>query len=302
VRKNEIEENPIVTVGIPVVPQREHYLDQCLQSVLAQTYSDPYEIIIAQHPGFHYKIKAGGIPENVSIEFLNCGKSLSSKRNVVIENARGRYIVNIDDDVVPEPDWLVNMVNAAIKNDYDIFWGVAKPIYEGEFPESLAPFEMLIGGFHYDRKGELRRKGLIGCNFGFKKSLRHKRGKFVESLGRGGIAVQDGEETLFVAECINPKKGLVLNAVVNHYIQVERLNFSYIIQNRCSNVKAMVLINYIVGNSNSSYLINAIKDFIKAFRPGKHLGKNILLEYMLLRTAIFSLVSIYVNKQSLNVI
>jgi len=300
VKKANSDRNPLITIGIPVMPHREHYIDQCLQSVVQQTYSESYEVLIVQHSGFKYLVKLNDISENITIKLLDSGKSLSQKRNDIIKYAKGEYIINIDDDVVPQPDWLENMVRAAIENNYDIFWGLAKPIYEDEFPESLDPFEMLIGGFHFNRNGELKRKGLIGCNFGFRKGLNHKRGKFVESFGRGGIVVQDGEETLFVAESINPKMGLVLDGIVNHYIQPERLNFSYVVQNRCSNVKARVLINHIVGESNRSYFIDALKNFIKAFSPQKHLCKNVLLEYLLLITTIYSISSIYMKKQSLD--
>jgi glycosyltransferase involved in cell wall biosynthesis len=216
-------------------------MDKCLEAVVAQTYTDPFEIIIAQHPGYDYSVKVSEIPENVCLKHLSCGSSLSSKRNAVMQHAKGKYIVNIDDDVVPEPDWLRNMVDAVLENDYDVFWGLVKPIYEKDFPEDLEPFEMLIGGFHFDRKGNLRRKGLIGCNFGFRRGLGHSRGKFCEELGRGR-PLNGGEEVLFVAESINPRIGLIKEAVVGHYIQKERVNFFYILGNQFMNVQTKVAI------------------------------------------------------------
>ena len=291
-KKAKVIENSIVTIGIPVMPQRENYIDQCLQGVVAQSYLDKYEIIIAQHPGFNYEIKLINIPEHISLKLLHSGKTLSNKRNDIIVHASGKYIINIDDDVVPEHDWLENMLNAAVQNNYDIFWGLARPIYEKEFPDNLEPFEMLIGGFHFDRKGNLRRKGLIGCNFGFNKGLEHKRGKFVENMGRGGSATQDGEETLFLAESINPKMGLVKNGIVNHYVQSERINFGYVIKNRRSNVKADVFINQIVGKSNLRFLIDRFASFVKAFIPKKYFLKIILLESVLLTTAIITIINI----------
>jgi len=288
-----------VSVGIPIMPDREKYVDKCIKSIFEQTYSKHYEVIIAQHPGFTYKIKSN-IPDNLSIRFLDSGKPLSSKRNDIIKYALGKYIINIDDDIVAEPNWLENMMHAAIENDYDIFWGAAKPIYEKDFPESLDPFEMLIGGFHFDRKGNLRRKGLIGCNFGFRNGLNHKRGKFVETIGRGGAAIRDGEEILFMAECINPKSGFIKNSIVNHHIQSSRINFSYILKNRCSNVKARIFINNIIGESNRSYLFNRVKSFIKAFIPKNHLIKTIVLEYSVLKTTILSIASMFFNKSTVD--
>jgi glycosyltransferase involved in cell wall biosynthesis len=277
--------NPAVTIGIPVIPDREHYMDQCLQAILAQTYTEPYEILIVQHPGFHYRVKADRIPDAVSIRLLSAGKTLSNKRNAIIENAIGQYIINIDDDVVPEPDWLENLMHTAVECNYDIFWGLARPVYEKEFPEDLDPFEILIGGFHYDRKGVLRRKGLIGCNFGFKKGLRHKRGMFVESIGRGA-AVQDGEEGLFVAECIHPRMGAANKAVVNHFVQANRINFQYIVKNQCSCVKARIFINRVTGAGNLAYLLDLLKVFIKALIPRQQFFRTIALEGSQLITAL----------------
>ena len=287
---------PIVTIGIPVMPQREHYIDKCLQSVVHQTFSEPFEVLIMQNPGFHYQPKLNEIPENVSLKLLTSGKSLSRKRNDIIKHAKGEYIINIDDDVVPEIDWLENMVQEARYYDYDIFWGLAKPIFEKELPKNLKPFEMLIGGFHFDHNEIIRREGLIGCNFGFRKAIKHKRGKFIECIGRGGELIRGGEEILFLAECINPRLGQVKNGIVKHYIQAERIRFAYVIRSRTSNVRAEIFINSIVGKSNWLFLINRINAFIKSFKPKKHFLMNILLELLLLITTIISIASIFKNK------
>jgi len=296
VKKVDYMSNLIVTIGIPVMPHREHYIDQCLQSVIQQDYQESYEVLIVQHPGFKYQIKLNDIPRHISIKRLDSEKSLSQKRNDIIKYAKGDYIINIDDDVIAEHDWLGNMMHAVKQNDYDIFWGSAKPIYEKEFPRNLESFEMLIGGFHFDRKGNLRRKGLIGCNFGFRKGLLHKRGKFVESIGRGGKSIISGEETLFLAECINPKIGFICDSTVNHYIQIHRINFRYIVKNRCSNVRARIFINGIIGNSNIIYFISRIKMFVKAFYYNKQFLKNIYLEYSLLKTTFFSIITNLIKK------
>ncbi len=289
---------PLITIGIPVMPQREKYIDQCINSIVNQNYKEEIEVIVAQHPGFQYTLKLSEIPSNLIIKKIDSGKSLSKKRNDIIAKSNGDYIIFIDDDVVVESDWLIILSNEFLKNDYDIFWGPARPIYEKNFPEKLDPFEMLIGGFHYNRKGELKRKGLIGCNFGFKKKINHKRGRFIEDLGRGGLTVQDGEETLFIAEAINPKMGFIKKAVVNHYVQSERVNFCYIIKNRCSNVKARIFINYIIGGNNKDYLYSRIKDFVIALKPNKSILMSLFLQSCVLFSTIYFLV-IFSNKNNI---
>ena len=278
----------IVSVGIPVMPHREHYISKCVKSVLSQSFSENYEIIIALHPGFNYRIKNEIIPSNVKINYLQSGASLSSKRNDIMKNSNSSYIINIDDDIIAETDWLINMINDAKKFNYDIFWGSAKPIYEKTFPSHLDYFEMDIGGFHYDRNGNLRRRGLIGCNFGFKNGLNHKRGAFLDLLGRGSSFFSDGEETLFFEECIDAKAGFINNSVVKHHIQKNRINFSYVIKNRCSNVRARILINKITKKNNIKYLNSRLKILLKTITIDFNGFKNIYFQFRLLCSAVFS--------------
>ena len=124
-KKESNASHPVVSIGIPVMPERERYIDECLESVTKQTFSLPYEVIIAEHPGFNYRLKIGPVSPNISIRKVSSGESLSQKRNDIIEASRGEYIVNIDDDVVPHNNWLETMILSARENEYDIFWGAA---------------------------------------------------------------------------------------------------------------------------------------------------------------------------------
>ncbi len=254
---------------------REHYTKLCLESIIKQNFDRAFEILLVQHPDYHYKIKFN-IPKNIVINQIVSGKSLSSKRNDILKHANGEFILFVDDDIIADENWLFNMITIAKKNDSDIFWGTAKPLYEEEISNNLIPFEMYIGGFHYDSNGILRRKGLIGCNFGIRKNILHRREKFIESLGRGST-IRGGEEVLYLKEYIGDKILFIDNAVVHHHIQKHRIDFKYIIYNQFNNVISQVYINKIIGEKNTDLGKDVVVSLAKSLIPQKNFVRNFIL-------------------------
>lgn len=274
-------EKPIATVGIGIMPDRENYTDRCLESLFRQSFKAQSEILLVQHPGYHYKVPFS-CPDNITIKEVESGKNLSSKRNDILKYAKGKYILFIDDDAFADANWLSIMITSAEIDNLDIFWGSIKPIYEKKLPESLYPYEMSLGGFHYDRNGKLRRIGLIGCNFGIRNGLEHKRGAFVETIGRGS-EIRGGEEILFYKEYHGNNSKFIENAVVYHHIQEDRINFKYILFNQFNNTLTQVYINKIVKESNTNLGLSILINFIKALLPQKNYIGNLMLSlYQLL--------------------
>jgi glycosyltransferase involved in cell wall biosynthesis len=265
----------IATVGIPVIPQREPYTKLCFESILKQEFTQPFEILIIEHPGYQFTI-TNLIPEHITINHVGSGPSLAAKRNDILAHALGKYILFIDDDIIAEKNWLSTMVAAAENNSLDIFWGAVRPIFEKEIPRHLIPFEMCIGGFHYDSHGRLRLKGMIGCNFGIKNGLEHTRGQFVETLGRGS-EIRSGEETLFLKEYCGKSIRFIEDAIVYHYINSNRINYSYILYNQYNNALATVYINKLIKANNKKYGLDIIASLIKSMVPQKSYLKKIFL-------------------------
>ena len=257
------------------MPEREHYTNICIDSLLNQKFDKNYEIILAQHPDYGYKVPFT-TPENITIRKIDSGKHLSAKRNDILMHAKGKYILFIDDDAFADDSWLNIMVSGAEKNGSDIFWGSIKPIFEKELPEDLMPFEMYIGGFHYDINGNLRRKGIIGCNFGIRKGLNHSRGRFIDSLGRGS-KIRGGEENLFLKEYLGDRINFLQNAIVYHHIQSDKLNFKYIIYNQLNNAKSNTYMNKIIGSSNRKFIITTLLNLGKSLLPQEHYWKHLIL-------------------------
>ena len=258
----------IATIGVGVMPEGEAYAKLCVESLLNQKYSESFEILLAQHPGYHYDI-SHQIPANITIVKVDSGESLSSKRNDILRHAKGKYILFIDDDAIADELWLYTMVKGAENFDADIFWGSIKPIFEKELPKFLLPFEIYIGGFHYNNQGRLCIKGLIGCNFGIRKGLDHSRGHFIETLGRGS-EIRGGEEILYIKEYYGDKTQFIQGAVVYHHIQSHRINFKYILYNQLNNTLSRVFINKTIGVSNKKYGIVIFSGFMKSIIPQKN--------------------------------
>ena len=142
------------------MPQRLGYIEKCLDSVLNQNYTGEIEIILSMHPGFKFETDKYYKPDNINFLKISSGSSLSEKRNDIIKSSTTDYILFIDDDVIVDTYWLTNMMKDVLKFNYDFFGGAAKPIYEAPFPEELDSFEMYIGGFHFNRFGELKKEDL----------------------------------------------------------------------------------------------------------------------------------------------
>lgn len=95
-------------------PRRSKLLSKCLQGLREQTEARFEIILLLDNPGV-------SLPKDI-VDMLACFKyrlcqeeyqhGVAWGRKVVVECARAQYIAFIDDDAVPEPEWLSSMLNA----------------------------------------------------------------------------------------------------------------------------------------------------------------------------------------------
>jgi len=112
---------PLVSISIPVYNQ-EHYLYQCLDSVLAQTY-DRWECVLVDDGSTD---SSGIICDEYAkkdnrfkvVHKKNAG--LAAARQTGLDNIVGKYVVNIDSDDWIDSKHIENMVMAAEENQADI--------------------------------------------------------------------------------------------------------------------------------------------------------------------------------------
>lgn len=112
----EKEEMPVCRVSV-IVPiyQVEAYLPRCLDSILAQTFTD-YELILVNDgtkDGCPAIMQAYADRDSRIRQVHKENGGLSSARNAGLDVARGEYIAFLDSDDYVKPDWLADIVRAA---------------------------------------------------------------------------------------------------------------------------------------------------------------------------------------------
>ena len=158
---------------------------------------------------------------------------LSNARNRAIAEARGEYIIFMDDDETADPDWLCAFERLIMAQRHDAFGGRIQVLFEDARPSWLS-YELL--GF----LGELNRADAIsplvepgssfyGGNFGFRRAVCDKVGGFDALLGRKGSDNTGGEEVDFYRRLLHAgfKVWWTPEAVIHHRIQAAKLNRRY---------------------------------------------------------------------------
>lgn len=116
-----MENKPKISVVVPVYND-ESYLNQCLDSILSQTFKD-FELILVNDGStdFSFKICEEYAEKDNRIRlFSQENKGLSASRNIGIENAVGEFITFIDSDDYIHPDCLKKLYNVVQDYQADI--------------------------------------------------------------------------------------------------------------------------------------------------------------------------------------
>jgi glycosyltransferase involved in cell wall biosynthesis len=125
-------DNPLISIVIPVY-NVEQYLDECLESVINQTYKNIE--IIAVNDGstdrsLHILKEYAKKYRNIKVlNQENRGNSIA--RNRGIEQAKGKYINFLDSDDYLALDTIENLVNQMEKHNLDIIRFGAEPFVDG---------------------------------------------------------------------------------------------------------------------------------------------------------------------------
>ncbi len=158
---------------------------------------------------------------------------LSNARNRAIAEARGDYVIFMDDDETADPDWLCAYERLIRAHAPDAFGGRIRVLFEDARPNWLK--DELLGFL-----GELNRSDEIcpltdpytsfhGGNFGLHKRVCDRVGLFDDMLGRKGTDNTGGEEVDFYRRLLGAgfKVWWTAEAVIHHRIQAEKLSRGY---------------------------------------------------------------------------
>ena len=158
---------------------------------------------------------------------------LSNARNRAIAEARGEYVIFMDDDETTDPDWLCAYERLINAHHPDAFGGRQVVLFEDTRPPWLR--DELLGFL-----GELNRSDRImpltdpytpfyGGNFGFRKAVCERVGNFDAMLGRKGADNTGGEEVDFYRRLLDAGFSVwwTPEATIHHRIQAAKLERGY---------------------------------------------------------------------------
>lgn len=159
---------------------------------------------------------------------------LSNARNRALREARGEYLIFMDDDETPDPFWLVAYERAMSTHSPDALGGRIEVLFEdGDRPEWLQD-ELLgfLGKLDHgpdERPLEGRDTPIYGGNFAFRRAVFDRIGDFDNRLGRKGSANVGGEDTEMYRRLLAHRCSVrwIPDAIINHRIQAPKLRRGY---------------------------------------------------------------------------
>jgi glucosyl-dolichyl phosphate glucuronosyltransferase len=216
--------------------ERYDVFAECVDGVLAQTY-EPLEVVVVVDGNdavFERVCTEYGDREGVVIRCNDANQGISYSRTRGAEIATGDVVAFIDDDAVPEPDWVAELARVYDETNAIAVGGHAKPDWVDSKPDFFpAEFYWLVGcdergmGEHMD---ELR--NTYGSNISFRRDVFLNVGGYDENTGRKGDRhIQAHEAPVCIRMANRYGRGVIYNtdAVVNHRLFEYRGDFGWLI-------------------------------------------------------------------------
>lgn len=189
--------------------------------------------------------------------FVETNQGLSHARNRAIAEAKGRFVLFLDDDIYANPDFL-NLWLANLQRHPQITGAGGRITVHfdgGEKPRWFPPILLSILGHHlpYGKAQQYRGRAYpLGGHMLIEKNWLLKHGAFNPSLGRNGKVLGGGEEkdVFTKMKSDNVEMWFFPDCVLKHRIGTERLSRDYVMRQafgmgagdrvRCEGVKAVV--------------------------------------------------------------
>ena len=150
-RKDKIE-NPLFSIIVPIY-NVERYLEQCIESVLAQDYQN-YELILVDDgsPDNSIDICTKYAKQYSNIVFIHkINGGVSDARNAGIQIARGEYLMFLDsDDYWEGTTILSDLQNIITENNPDVIFNYMSSVYPDKIVNHYINRDKLIGSFKED--------------------------------------------------------------------------------------------------------------------------------------------------------
>lgn len=142
----EVSKGPLVSVNIPTY-NSEKTLDECLSSVVSQTYRNIEIIVIDSYS----RDRTLEIAKKYGAKiYFGRSTDLSQRRGIGVEKSLGKYILLLDSDQILEPDAITKCVEECEKKEYGMITFFEQSIIEkATFIERVIAYDKWL--FHSQR-------------------------------------------------------------------------------------------------------------------------------------------------------
>lgn len=177
---------------------------------------------------------SGWRPVGVDVRIVREEKlGLSNARNRALLEARGEYLLFMDDDETPDPAWLQAYEQAIREYQPDALGGRIEVLFEDGVRPNWLQNELLgfLGKLDHGDARWLTEKStpIFGGNFAFRRNIFDRIGNFDTQLGRKGNANIGGEDTEIYRRLLehNCQVRWVPEAIIHHRILTPKLRRGY---------------------------------------------------------------------------
>ena len=118
------------------------WLKNCLESLFAQDFPEPFEIILVDDASTDGSVEyvKNNFPQ-VKLIALSEEKGFAGSNNIGVKYAQGKYLIFVNPDTKAEEKWLDSLVTAADENQqYKILCGIQIPSQDINRPRVLGAF------------------------------------------------------------------------------------------------------------------------------------------------------------------
>ena len=182
---------------------REKYIYECLSRLASNTVKEGWEIILVNNNSTDNtaaeceRFVEDYQPANYHY-CLETQQGLSFARNRGIQEAKGEWLVFLDDDAMVEPEYIASLQKHLSDHpEAGAFGGQIIPLFEDGEPEWYSKWTMIYVSA-MDRGKTVHpfpaNKYPIGANMGVKREVIDRVGMFNTALGRTGNNLLSGEE------------------------------------------------------------------------------------------------------------
>lgn len=198
----------------------------------------PAQIVVAIDHNAELLTTARNLWPELTVIESDGPNGLSAARNAGVAAATAEVVAFLDDDAVPDPDWVERLGAAYADSRVLGVGGAVRPRWIDGEPRWFPPeFLWVIGCTHSGMPSERRAvRNVIGANMSFRRAALVEAGGFRTELGRLGKDTAGAEETdvcIRIGAC-HPEGEIAFEpaAAVEHIVTAERATTAYFFR-RC---------------------------------------------------------------------